>query len=288
MRVELLARAQQLIALTAHILRSFTAHHCLTNAAALSFTSLLAMVPLAAISLALLSAFPIFANVGDRITAFVLKNFTPDANAAIQTSFHNFVSNADNLTGFGILFMIFTSTMLLHEIEVTFNQIWQVQERRSLMSRLTIFWTAMTLGPVLIGLFLAMAAPIFASFMTGDSARMHSMDYVARLVPWLLEVISFSLLYMALPNAPVPFRHALIGGVVAGLLFEALKLAFGIFIRNFATYDAIYGALSALPVFLIWTYLSWAVILLGGVVTAEIAKLPATPETAPEKADAHS
>jgi len=88
-----------------------------------------------------------------------------------------------------------------------------------------------------------------------------------------LEIAGFTLLYMALPNVPVRFRHAAIGGVIAGLLFEVLKFGFGIYIRNFAAYDAIYGALSALPVFLIWTYLSWAVILFGGVVAAELPKI---------------
>jgi len=256
-----------------HMLRSFIAHHCLTSAASLSFTSLLAIVPLAAIAIAILSAFPVFEGVGDTLTGFVLKNFTPNANAAIQETFRSFVVNADNLTGVGILFLIFTSLMLLYEIEITFSQIWQVPEKRTLIARMTIFWTVISLGPILLGLGLSVSAPYFAGVLTGDGAAAQSIGLLAYLLPVTLEIAGFSLLYMALPNVRVRISHALLGGVIAGLLFEVLKFSFGVYIRNFAAYDAIYGALSALPVFLIWTYLSWAVILFGGVVTAELPKL---------------
>ncbi len=256
-----------------HMLRSFIAHHCLTYAASLSFTALLAIVPLAAIGIAILSAFPVFAGAGEMLTEFVLRNFTPDANAAIQETFRSLVTNADNLTGVGILFLIFTSFMLLYEVEITFGQIWQVQEKRTLMSRLTVFWTVMSLGPILLGLGLSVSAPWFASVLTGDGAAAQSIGLLAYLLPVTLEITGFGLLYMALPNVPVRFHHAATGGVIAGLLFEALKFGFGIYIQNFAAYDAIYGALSALPVFLIWTYLSWAVILFGAVVAAELPKI---------------
>ncbi len=256
-----------------HMLRTFIARHCLTYAASLSFTSLLAIVPLAAIAVAILSAFPVFDGVGDMLTEFVLKNFTFDANAAIQETFRSFVVNADNLTGFGILFLIFTSFTLLYEVEITFGEIWQVPEKRTLMTRMTVFWTVMSLGPILLGLGLSVSVPYFASLLTGDGAVAQSIGLLAYLLPVTLEITGFSLLYLTLPNVRVAFRHAVIGGVIAGLLFEALKFGFGIYIRNFAAYDAIYGALSALPVFLIWTYLSWAVILFGGVVAAELPKL---------------
>jgi membrane protein len=256
-----------------HMLRRFIAHHCLTYAASLSFTSLLAIVPLAAIGIAILSGFPVFDGVGDMLTEFVLKNFTPNANAAIQETFSSFVVNADNLTGVGILFLIFTSFTLLYEVEITFGEIWQVPEKRTLMTRMTVFWTVMSLGPILLGLGLSVSAPYFASLLTSDGAAAQSIGLLAYLLPVTLEIAGFTILYMALPNVPVRFQHAALGGVVAGLLFEALKFGFGIYIRNFAAYDAIYGALSALPVFLIWTYLSWAVILFGGVVTAELPKL---------------
>jgi membrane protein len=141
------------------------------------------------------------------------------------------------------------------------------------MARITIFWTVMSLGPILIGLGLSVTAPYFAGVLTGDGAAAQSIGLLAYLLPITLEIAGFGLLYMALPNVQVAFRHAAIGGVIAGLLFEVLKFGFGVYIRNFAAYDAIYGALSALPVFLIWTYLSWAVILFGGVVTAELPKL---------------
>lgn len=273
MNINIIVMAQRFGDIARHMLRRFNAYHCLTSAGSLSFTALLAIVPLAAIGFAILAAFPAFGGADAAITDFVLKYFTPGANAAIQESFRDFVRNADSLTGAGILFLIITSALLLYEIEVTFNQIWQVQKQRTLMARITIFWTVMSLGPILLGLGLSVSVPYFASVLTGGGAAARSISLLAYLLPLTMEITVFSFLYMALPNVTVPVRHALIGGIVAGLLFEALKFGFGVYIRNFAAYDAIYGALSALPVFLIWTYLSWAVILFGGVVTAELPKL---------------
>jgi len=277
MNLKSVMTARRLGEITLHMLRRFGAHHCMTSAASLSFTSLLAIVPLAAIGFAILSAFPVFAGAGDMLTEFILENFTPNANAAIQETFRTFVSNADNLTGVGILFLIFTSLTLLYEVEITFSQIWQVPEKRTLMARMMIFWTFMSLGPILLGLGLSVSAPYFASALTGNGAAAQSIGVLAYLLPVTLEIIAFSLLYMALPNVPVRLSHAIFGGVLAGLLFEAAKFGFGVYIRNFAAYDAIYGAVSALPVFLIWMYLSWAVILFGGVVTSELPKLKAQP-----------
>jgi membrane protein len=273
MLLEVNTAARRFGQIAQHMLHRFNAHHCLTSAASLSFTSLLAIVPLAAIGFGVLAAFPAFSGADDTITDFVLKNFTPGANAAIQESFRDFVRNADSLTGAGILFLIITSALLLYEIELTFNHIWQVQKQRTLMARITIFWTVMSLGPILLGLGLSISMPYFASLLTVGGAAAMSINLMAYLLPLALEITVFSFLYMALPNVTVPVRHALTGGIIAGLLFEALKFGFGVYIRNFAAYDAIYGALSALPVFLIWTYLSWAVILFGGVVTAELPKL---------------
>jgi len=266
-RFEKLGRAAR------HMLRRFNALHCLTSAAALSFSTLLAIVPLAAIGLAVLAAFPVFTDAGGIFTEFVLRNFTPDANHALLKTFDTLVRNANNITGFGILFLILTSFMLLYEVEMTFSQIWMVQEKRTLIARMTIFWTAMSLGPVIIGLGLTVSAPVVAFLPAGNGAAAPPIGMLAALLPLTLETAIFTLLYIILPNVPVRFRHAVPGGITAGLLFEALKSGFGIYIRNFSAYDAIYGALSALPVFLIWTYLSWTVILFGGIVAAEMPKL---------------
>ena len=274
--IAMVQRFEHLGRTAGHLLRQFNELHCLTSAAALSFTTLLAIVPLAAIGLAVLAAFPVFTDAGGLLTEFVLRNFTPDASGVIQKAFNTLVRNANNITGFGILFLILTSFMLLYEVETEFSQIWQAQEKRTLMARMTVFWTAMSLGPVIIGLGLTVSAPFFAYLPSGDGTAAQSVGLLVYLLPLALEITGFGLLYLALPNVQVRFGHAAIGGVIAALLFEMLKFGFGIYIRNFSAYNAIYGALSALPVFLIWTYLSWAVILLGGVVAAEMPNLEDT------------
>ena len=131
--------------------------------------------------------------------------------------------------------------------------------------------TVITLGPVLLGISLSVSSYVLAETITnGDGDG--SVNLVTRLTPWMLQWVGCTLLYIVLPNTHVRWRDAAAGGLVAALLFEALKFGFGVYIRNFGAYETIYGALSALPVFLVWMYLSWAVILSGAIVAAAFSE----------------
>lgn len=238
------------------------------SAAALSYTSLLALVPLCAIGFAIFAAFPAFDNMQQLVMRFVFSNFAPHASDTVGQYLETFLSNVGKLTGAGTVFLIVTAIMLLSVIEGTFNQIWRVRRPRPLIIRLMAFWTVLTLGPVLLGLSLSVSSFILAQTLTNGGES--GIGALTRFIPLLLQSIGFTLLYLILPNTRVRWTHALSGGVVAAALFECLKLGFGIYIANFGAYQTIYGALSTLPVFLIWMYLSWAVILSGAIIAAAI------------------
>ncbi len=242
------------------VLRQFTSKHCLMAAGSLSFATLLALVPFAAIGLAVFAFFPAFAQTGQIVSQFIFTSFAPHIGEGVLVYFGQFLANAQQLAAPGVIILIITAMMLLFEIESIFDSIWEVHTKRPWMARLMAFWMLPTLGPLLLGIGLSVI-----QYLVGD-------EISASVLPVMLEIAGFTLLYYALPQPAVNLRHAAIGGFIAGLMFEAAKAGFGFYIQNFNSYEAIYGALSALPVFLIWLYVSWAVALFGAVVTAELPK----------------
>ncbi|HBF98448.1 MAG TPA: virulence factor BrkB family protein [Alphaproteobacteria bacterium] len=267
-RAGIAMRARIALDMVRYVGQRFKEHRCMESAAALSYTSLLALVPLCAIGFAIFAAFPAFDNMQELVMRFVFSNFAPHASDTVGQYLETFLANVGKLTGAGTVFLVITAIMLLSVIESTFNQIWRVRRPRPLVIRLMAFWTVLTLGPVLLGLSLSVSSFILAQTLNnGDGS---SIGALTRFIPLLLQAIGFSLLYLILPNTHVRWTHALTGGVVAAFLFECLKFGFGIYISNFGAYQTIYGALSTLPVFLIWMYLSWAVVLSGAIISAAI------------------
>ncbi len=144
-------------------LARFREERGLIIAASLSYTSLLALVPLIAISLSILSAFPAFEDVEDRLIEQALSYVAPHAGVEVQTYLDRFVSNTSNLTALGIVWLAVTAIMLLSTIEAAFNAIWRVDSPRPLMMRLVAYWTTLTLGPLLLGAGLSLSTVIFAA-----------------------------------------------------------------------------------------------------------------------------
>lgn len=247
----------------------FFSHHfardnCMFAAGALSFTSLLSLVPLMAVTFSVLAAFPVFQTVTTDLQAFVFKNFVPAAGEVVSEHLNQFAQKASGLTAAGIVFLLITALMLMGNIDRALNAIWKVQKKRSFTSSFLIYWAILTLGPLLVGAGLVMtsylvSAPLFneAADTVGGKARLLS------LVPYLTETLAFALLYMLVPNRPVRRRHAFAGGLLAAVLFETAKHTFAWYVTQFPTYEAIYGALAAMPIFLVWIFLSWLVILIG-------------------------
>lgn len=257
-----LPQLRRLAVYCTHVFRRFSENRCLMAAGALSFTSLLALVPLAAIGLALFSLFPAFSEIGQLASQFIIKTLAPQISDQAVVYFSQFLANAQRLAAPGFIILIATAIGLWFEIEAILDEIWNVRTKRPLMRRLMSLWMLLlpVLGPLLLGIILSILGRLLESSM------------IATFLPVVLEITGFSLLYFLLPRVSVRLAHAAIGGVIAGLLFETVKIGFGVYVTNFNSYETIYGALSALPMFLIWMYVSWVVALFGAVVTAELPK----------------
>ncbi len=252
--------------------RRFVDDKCFETAGALSFTTLFAVVPLTAAVLGILTALPGFEGMSERLQQFVFSNFVPAAGRAVQHYLIQFASNASRLTTLGIIIFLLSSLTMMFSIEERFNRIWRVTTRRPPVSRFLMYWAALTLGPLLV-----VAGLTLTSYLTALPLLGHVGDHwriVRRLwgvLPFAVTLVGLFALYMLVPNHRVSWRHAAIGGLLSALLFAFAKWAFTTYVRSVPSYQQIYGQLAVIPIFLIWIYLSWAIVLLGASVTASLS-----------------
>ncbi len=243
--------------------------HCLQVAGSLTFTTLLALVPLVTVALALVTAFPVFGAFTNGVDEWLAENVLPEQIAAAVTRYlAEFSGAAARLTAVGIVFLAITALTTMLTVDRAFNQIFRVGHERPISQRLLTYWAVLTLGPILVGLSISMTSYLVSTSLGLARGLPGVGEVLLRLVPVVLTSIAFTLLYIWVPNRRVRARHALVGGIVAGVLFELMTRGFGFYISRFPTYTAIYGAFAAVPMFLLWMYLSWVVVLLGGTVTA--------------------
>jgi membrane protein len=253
---------QELVRFGRLLAERFVEHGGLRSAAALTYTTLLSLVPLMTVALAIFAAFPAADRFSAAVQDFLFANFVPTAGEVLQQYLQEFADKASRLTGAGFAFLIVVALMLMRTIDAALNAIWEVREPRSPLNQFVIYWAILSLGPLLIGLSLfatsyLVSLPLFSE-VTGGSGRK-----LLELAPILASTLGFSLVYWLVPNRRVPPSHALAGGILAGVLFEVAKRGFAWYLTNFPTYEAIYGALATIPIFLVWLYLTWIVALLG-------------------------
>jgi len=251
------------------VVRPFLQDRVLVAAASLSYTSLLAIVPLFAIAFSVMMAFPVFDGMTQQLLSIVLSYTAPHIGGELETYVDRFVSNTSELTTLGVVWLAVTAVMLLSTIETAFNAIWRIEKPRPLGMRLIAFWTTLTLGPLLLGAGLSVSTAFaMNNFMPLGLDFGVIRNMALRMLPFLFAVCGFAILYLTLPNRRVGVRHALFGGLVAGVPFDFLNVAFGVYVQNAGTFESVYGSLAALPVFLIWMYLVWAVVLFGAIFAA--------------------
>jgi membrane protein len=241
----------------------------LQTAGSLAYTTLLSLVPLFTVALAVSTAFPVFDQTVEVLQEFVLENFLPDGRGAdvIAEQITTFSQNAGRLTAIGVGLFLVTAVMLMMTIDVALNRLFRVQRHRPVLQQVLIYWAVLTLGPVLIGGSLSMTSfAVGASFGWMKLSRVA--DAVLGILPFVATCVALTLLYSIVPNRRVELRHALIGGVVAGIAFEIAKRGFAVYLARFPTYTLIYGAFATIPIFLVWVYLSWVVVLAGATLTA--------------------
>lgn len=259
-----------------YAVRRFYADQGAQSAAALTYTTLLAIVPLLAIAFAIFSAFPAFEAIQDRFEAMLFENLVPEVGLEVRSYIAGFTRNTTNLTAVGVVALGFSAVLLLATIEATFNRIWRVERNRPLVSRLLIFWTMLTLGPLLLAASFSLTTDVFSAIhrFTADGAGLVPLDMVGkdgflkRVFAALLQTLAFTVMFMLVPARQVRPRDALIGGAVSGIMLELLKWGFRAYLAAFPTYQTIYGAVAVVPIFLIWLYMGWTIVLFGAVFAA--------------------
>jgi membrane protein len=248
--------------------RRLVADRCLQTAGSLTYTTLLALIPLLTIALSLFSAFPMFGDYSNKFKIFLLTNLVPDASGrVISVYMRQFSDNAERLTAMGMAGLLVTALLLIFTIEKTFNEVWGVKRPRKLLQRTIIYWAALTLGPLIIGVSISLTSWLYAQTGLHSNASLLNL-LLLKLGPMLLMLGSLTLLYLAVPNCYVPRSHAFISALVVATALELMKRGFGLYIQQFGTFKLIYGAFASFPIFLMWLYVSWVIILGGAVLSA--------------------
>ncbi len=239
-------------------------------AASLTFTTLLALVPLFTVTLIVLSAFPVFGEFADRFKLLALGTLVPEYADKVGDYIKEFLRNVGNLTAAGVIFLGIAAFLLLRTIENAFNDIWATRERRGLTQQLLVYWMILTLGPLLIGAGFTLWRWLHHRFgVPGDWPMLaHLVNFSSA---WITTTALLWLVYRVVPNRHVPWRHALVGALLAALLIEGGRYAFSYYVGKVASYQLVYGAFASLPIFLLWLYCLWLVVLAGAIVTASLS-----------------
>jgi len=254
-----------------YLLSRFAADRCSENAAALTYMSLFALVPLLTVLYTMASAIPAFQGVETQIQDFLFQHLMPDTSSEIENYLNEFSRQAKNLTGPGIIFLVVTAVLMLRNIEKAFNMIWRTRENRSAVSSFMLYWAVLSLAPVTIGLALGIS-----TYLSSFAHSLEQFDvigaraFLLRATPLLLTTAGFSLVYVAVPNCRVPFKHTLIGGFAAAVAFHVARSVFTDLVVG-SSYTFIYGAFAAVPLFLLWIYLSWNIVLMGGILVHSLS-----------------
>ncbi len=232
-------------------------------AAALAYTTIFALVPLAIVVFGVLSAFPVFEEWSDALTEYVFSNFVPTAASALKENIGSFLDNAGKLTVAGVVALVVSLLITLNSVESTFNRIWRVPSARPQIGRFLVYWTVLTLGSLMAAASFALSAWILALpvFSTDEGRWLSSLSL--RMTPFLIELGVITAIFRVVPHRSVEWRHAFAGALIAALLLEAIKWGLGVYFSSFDSYQRLYGALAALPILLLWIYLCWVVVLLG-------------------------
>lgn len=246
--------------------------------ASLAFTTLLSLVPLAGLMLAIASAFPAFSTFVNQIDTMLVTHLLPASSAGlISGKILQFSRRAAEVSAFGVGMLVVAAYLMLHTVEQAFNTVWRVKVPRPMWHRVFLYTVLIAVGPMLIGGLLAvMSYAVTASFGWINELRWMRAS-VLKMISLAVLVLFFAFLYRTVPNAAVRWRDALLAGSFAALNFVLLQKGFELYLAFFPSYKVIYGAFSAVPIFLLWMYLSWAVVLAGALVAALLPELRRPP-----------
>lgn len=257
---------------TRNLVADFLANGCQKSAAALTYMTLFAIVPLMTVMYSMFSVIPAFSDLGGKLEELIFSNFVPETGHEIQAYLSSFSDQARNLTWVGTGMLVITAYVMLTNIEKTFNQIWGVDKPRRGLFSFLLYWAVLTLGPLLLGVGLVMNTYLLSlQLVVNEYDTLGIIEFIYRFLPWLTTAAAFTLLFAAVPNCRVPFKYAAVGGGVTALVFELLKNVFSAIVAN-SSFQLVYGAFAAVPLFLLWINLVWTVILSGSILVRTLAE----------------
>jgi len=244
------------------------------TASSLTFTTSIALVPFFTVALAVFTAFPMFAKMQGALQGWLIDSLIPD-NIARQVLGYltQFSRQANRLGVAGLGILLVTAIALILTIDHTLNSIWRVKKTRPFTQRVLIYWSAITLGPVLLGASLALTSSVVSATSGWVGTLPFSLRFLLSAFQFLLIAAGLTALYRYVPNTHVKWSHAWAGGIFAAAGIELAKKALALYLSKVPTYSMIYGAFATLPILLIWIYLAWVIVLMGAVIAAYLPSL---------------
>ncbi|MFV5489738.1 YihY family inner membrane protein [Acinetobacter sp. ASP199] len=247
------------------VLRRFEADRCREQAGSLTYTTLFAVVPMLTVFLVIISSIKALEPARQQLQEMIYTNFLPKTTIAFDKALSAFTDKSSNLTIIGILFLFITTVMMLTSIETVFNRIWRVTETRGGIIGFMRYWTIISLGPILLGSAFVISSTMASMNVLSNNFAGYEVDgaFILWLISFSLTILGFFILNWTIPNRNVPIKSAFVGGLFSAVVFELLKNLFGFIMSNFTSYEIVYGAFAAVPIFLLWIFLSWNIVLLG-------------------------
>ncbi|HEY5781047.1 MAG TPA: YihY family inner membrane protein [Lysobacter sp.] len=254
------------------VARRFLEDDLFQAAGALAYTTIFALVPLSMVVFGVLSAFPVFNEWSDRLSDYIFSNFVPTAARSVQAYLKQFSANAGQLTTAGVIALVVSLLITVYGVEAAFNRIWRVKSARPRLGRFLVYWTVLTLGALMAAASLAISAKFFAMSLFETQSGRALQTLMLRTAPMIIELVAITAIYRVVPHRTIQWRHAFAGALLATLLFEAVKWGLGLYLGSFNSYSKIYGPLAAVPILLLWIYLSWVAVLLGASLASSMSE----------------
>jgi membrane protein len=255
---------------TARTLRErFREDHLGLTASSLTFTTLIALVPLVTVMLAVFSAFPMFSSFQGALEKYFLQALVPDAIAKpVLGALTQFATKAARMGSLGLVLLLLTALALMLTIDRALNAIWRVREARSFAQRVLVYWGGLTLGPLVLGVSLSLTASVLSFGRGVFGASSGGVALLLNIVEFVLLAGGMATLFHYVPNTHVRWRHAWAGGVFVAAGLEVAKRVLAWYVGQVPTFSAVYGAFASVPIFLLWIYVGWVIVLWGAVIAA--------------------
>jgi membrane protein len=266
----------------------FREHRLGQAAGSLTFTTTIALVPLFAVTLSVLTAFPMFGQFQTGLQRWFVESLVPDSIARqVMGYLTQFSSKASRLGTVGFLVLVASAVMLMFTIDRSLQTIWRVRQSRTLAQRALLYWAAITLGPVMMAGSLAMMSYVVSVSRGVVSAMPGGLHLLLDSLELTLLVGGVSALYRFVPNTQVPWPHALVGGLWVTVATEVARQLLTYYLGHMPAYSAVYGAFATVPILLVWIYTAWVIVLSGAVLVASLPSLLSAPMRRLDSPGAH-